>query len=136
MEVQDINCKPRILIADDQADVLQAIRLLLKLKKYKIEFASSVSEIIEIIQTRTTDLVLMDINYVRGETSDQQGLNLISRIKQIDNTISITVMTAWSRVELAVEAMRRGAQDFTGFPFRNAQLAANMVNHHPSPGRD
>ncbi len=122
MEIQNPEKKSRLLIADDQADVLKALRLLLKPKGYQIETASSVAEIIKTLQTQDIDLVLMDMNYVRGETSGEQGLGLISKIKQIDDSISIIVMTAWSSVELAVEVMRRGAHDFISKPWENERL--------------
>jgi DNA-binding NtrC family response regulator len=118
----------RILIADDQADVLKALRLLLKPKSYEIETASSVPEIVEAVKTRGIDLVLMDMNYVRGETSGEQGLGLVSTIKQVDDTIPVIVMTAWSSVELAVEAMRRGARDFVPKPWKNERLLSIIQN--------
>ena len=116
------NQTPCILIADDQPDMLKALRLLLKPKAYEIETASSVAEIIDAVRTRSIDLVLMDMNYVRGETSGEQGLGLISSISGIDSTIPVVVMTAWSSVDLAVEAMRRGARDFVQKPWKNERL--------------
>lgn len=112
----------RILIADDQPDVLKALRLLLKPEGFHVETASSVSEIINSVKTRDFDVVLMDLNYIRGETSGKQGLDVLSRIQQIDNTLPVVVMTAWSSVELAVEAMRRGARDFMPKPWKNERL--------------
>lgn len=111
-----------ILIADDQPDVLKALRLLLKPEDFQIETASSVSEIIDSVKTRDFDVVLMDLNYIRGQTSGEQGLDVLSRIQQIDNTLPVVVMTAWSSVELAVEAMRRGARDFMPKPWKNERL--------------
>ena len=112
----------RILIADDQPDVLKALRLLLKPEGFHVETASSVSEIINSVKARDFDVVLMDLNYIRGETSGKQGLDVLSRIQQIDNTLPVVVMTAWSSVELAVEAMRRGARDFMPKPWKNERL--------------
>ncbi|MBN2181480.1 MAG: sigma-54-dependent Fis family transcriptional regulator [Sedimentisphaerales bacterium] len=114
--------QPCILVADDQPDVLKALRLLLKPEGFQIETASSVAEIIESVKTRDFDVVLMDLNYVRGQTSGEQGLDVLSRIKQIDNMLPVVVMTAWSSVELAVEAMRRGARDFIPKPWKNERL--------------
>ena len=114
--------RARILIADDQADVLKALRLVLKPKAYVVESASSVAEVIESVRTRRIDLVLMDMNYARGETSGEQGLGLISAINGIDSTIPVIVMTAWSSVDLAVEAMQRGARDFLQKPWKNERL--------------
>lgn len=112
----------RILIADDQPDVLKALRLLLKPQGYILETASSVMEIVEAVQTRDYDVVLMDMNYVRGETSGKQGLDVLRRIQQIEDTLPVVVMTAWGSVELAVEAMRRGARDFIAKPWENERL--------------
>ena len=121
-ETQRLSDQPHILIADDQPDVLKALRLLLKPEGFEIDTASSVAEIIDSVKTRDFDVVLMDLNYVRGQTSGQQGLDVLSRIKQIDNTLPVVVMTAWSSVELAVEAMRRGARDFMPKPWKNERL--------------
>ena len=121
-ETQRLSDQSRILIADDQSDVLKALRLLLKPEGFQIDTASSVAEIIDSVKTYDFDVVLMDLNYVRGQTSGQQGLDVLSRIKQIDNTLPVIVMTAWSSVELAVEAMRRGARDFMPKPWKNERL--------------
>jgi DNA-binding NtrC family response regulator len=112
----------RILIADDQADVLKALRLLLRPEGYDITTASSVEEIVDAIHRNDFDVVLMDLNYIRGETSGRQGLDLLKRIRHIDETLPVVVMTAWSSVELAVEVMRYGAGDFIQKPWRNERL--------------
>ncbi len=119
---QTSSYKSSILIADDQPDVLKALHLLLKPEGYHIETASSVAEIIDAVKSRDFDAILMDMNYVRGETSGQQGLDVLSNIRHIDNTLPVVVMTAWSSVELAVEAMRRGARDFIPKPWKNERL--------------
>jgi DNA-binding NtrC family response regulator len=119
---QTSSYKSSILIADDQPDVLKALHLLLKPEGYHIETASSVAEIIDAVKSRDFDAILMDMNYVRGETSGQQGLDVLSRIRHIDDTLPVVVMTAWSSVELAVEAMRRGARDFIPKPWKNERL--------------
>src|SRR5271169_2067645 len=113
---------PRILIADDQADVLEALRLLLKSEGYQIESAASPAAIIAALETRDFDVVLMDLNYTRDTTSGQEGLDLLTRIQAIDAMVPIVVMTAWGSVDLAVEAMRRGARDFVQKPWDNARL--------------
>jgi DNA-binding NtrC family response regulator len=113
---------PRVLIADDQPDVLEALRLLLKGEGYRIEPAGSPAAILEAIDTREFDAVLMDLNYARDTTSGQEGLDLLSQIRGHDPTLPIVVMTAWGSVELAVEAMRRGARDFVQKPWENARL--------------
>ena len=112
----------RILIADDQADVLKALRLLLRPEGYDITTASSVEEIVDAIHRNDFDVILMDLNYIRGETSGRQGLDLLKRIRHIDETLPVVVMTAWSSVELAVEVMRYGAGDFIQKPWQNERL--------------
>jgi CheY-like chemotaxis protein len=86
---------PRILLADDQLSVLKALRLLLKGDGYEIEAAASAALVLEAIGRLDFDVILMDLNYVRGNTSGQEGLNLLSRIQQIDSTLPVVVMTAW-----------------------------------------
>ncbi|MHC4110075.1 MAG: sigma-54-dependent transcriptional regulator [Planctomycetota bacterium] len=114
----------KVLIADDQPDVLKALRLLMKPEGYQIETASSPNGIIEAIRNHDFDIVLMDLNYVRGHTSGEEGLDILSQIQQIDSTLAVAVMTAWSSIELAVEAMRRGARDFVPKPWKNERLLA------------
>lgn len=116
------NSQPRILIADDQADVLMALKLLLKGEGFAIEQALSPQEIQNLLETREFDLVLMDLNYTRDTTSGQEGLDMLTRIAQIDGSLPVVVMTAWGSVELAVEAVRRGARDFITKPWDNARL--------------
>jgi DNA-binding NtrC family response regulator len=113
---------PRILVADDQRDVLEALRLLLKREGYVIETTSSPSGVLEAVQSRDFDSVLIDLNYARDTTSGQEGLDLLSRIQVIDSTLPVIVMTAWGSVDVAVEAMRRGARDFIQKPWENARL--------------
>ncbi|PYR59422.1 MAG: hypothetical protein DMF85_07825 [Acidobacteria bacterium] len=113
---------PRVLIADDQPDVLEALRLLLKGEGYRIESAGSPAAILDAIDSREFDAVLMDLNYARDTTSGQEGLDLLSQIRGHDPTLPVVVMTAWGSVEVAVEAMRRGARDFLQKPWENARL--------------
>ncbi len=112
----------RILIADDQPDVLEALRLMLKADGYQIESVSSPTGILAAIEARDFDVVLMDLNYTRDTTSGQEGLDLLGKIQAMDTILPIVVMTAWGSVELAVEAMRRGARDFIQKPWDNARL--------------
>ncbi len=112
----------RILIADDQPDVLEALRLMLKAEGYQIESASSPAGIVAAIEARDFDVVLMDLNYTRDTTSGQEGLDLLAKIQGMDTILPVVVMTAWGSVELAVEAMRRGARDFIQKPWDNARL--------------
>lgn len=118
----------RVLIADDQRDVLEALKLLLKAEGFNIHTASSPAGVLDSLQSREFDAVLMDLNYARDTTSGQEGLDLLSRIQAIDGTLPVIVMTAWGTVDLAVEAMRRGARDFVQKPWENARLLAVLRN--------
>src|SRR5258706_3528305 len=113
---------PRTLIADDQPDVLEALRLLLKGEGYETEAVTTPSDVIEALKSHDFDLLLMDLNYARDTTSGQEGLDLLSRVQAVDSTLPIVVMTAWGSVELAVEAMRRGVRDFVLKPWENNRL--------------
>ncbi|HUI58415.1 MAG TPA: sigma-54 dependent transcriptional regulator [Bryobacteraceae bacterium] len=115
---------PCILIADDQADVLEALRFLVKGEGYQAEAVNSPASAIDAVESRDFDAVLMDLNYTRDTTSGQEGLDLLNRIQGLDSTLPVIVMTAWGSVELAVEAMRRGARDFIQKPWDNARLSA------------
>jgi len=112
----------KILIADDQADVLAALRLLLKGERFEIEAASSPAGVLKAVDSQELDVVLMDLNYARDTTSGNEGLDLLTRIHAVDPTLPVVVMTAWGSVNLAVEAMRRGARDFIQKPWDNARL--------------
>jgi DNA-binding NtrC family response regulator len=114
----------RILLADDQADIRDALRLLLKREGYETHGVTSPAEALAAIESREFDAVLMDLNYARDTTSGQEGLDLLSRIQMVDSTLPLIVMTAWSSVEIAVEAMRRGARDFIPKPWENNRLLA------------
>jgi len=115
---------PRLLVADDQPDVLEALRLLLKAEGYQIETAASPAGILAAIDDKEYDVLLMDLNYARDTTSGQEGLDLLHTIRNVDPTLPVVVMTAWGSVEIAVEAMRRGARDFVQKPWDNARLLA------------
>ncbi len=109
-------------MADDEVGVLKALRLLLKPEGYEIATASSAAGVLDAVREGDFDAVLIDLNYVRGRTSGQEGLDLLAKLQQIDSTLPVVVMTAWSSVELAVEAMRRGARDFVAKPWKNERL--------------
>src|ERR1043166_3402587 len=115
---------PTILIADDQADVLEALRFRVKGEGYQAEALNSPPAVSHAVEARDFDAVLMDLNYTRDTTSGQEGLELLNRIQSLDSTLPVIVMTAWGSVELAVEAMRRGARDFIQKPWDNARLSA------------
>ncbi|HEX4772518.1 MAG TPA: sigma-54 dependent transcriptional regulator [Bryobacteraceae bacterium] len=112
----------RVLIADDQPDVLEALRLLLKRDGYKIESAGSPQEALQVIENRDFDLAIIDLNYSRDTTSGQEGLDLLANIQKLDASLPVIVMTAWSSIDIAVEAMRRGARDFVQKPWENERL--------------
>ena len=115
---------PTILIADDQPDVLEALRFLIKGDGYQAEAVTSPAAVLDAIERREFDAVVMDLNYTRDTTSGQEGLDLLTRIQNLDATLPVIVMTAWGSVELAVEAMRRGARDFIQKPWDNARVTA------------
>jgi DNA-binding NtrC family response regulator len=113
---------PRILIADDQPDVLEALRLLLKAEGYEIEAANSPADVLRALESRDYNVLLMDLNYARDTTSGQEGLDLLTSIQALDSTLPVVVMTAWGSIGIAVEAMRRGARDFVQKPWDNPRL--------------
>jgi len=116
----------RILIADDQPDVLEALRILLKGEGYQTDAVTSLAGIFTALEKRDYALLMMDLNYTRDTTSGQEGLEVIPRIQALDNTLPIVVMTAWASIDLAVEAMKRGARDFVPKPWDNNRLLAIM----------
>ncbi len=120
----DVLAKARILLADDQADVLQALRLLLKAEGCDIETATSPAGVLAAVDARDFDVALIDLNYTRDTTSGEEGLTLLSRLQQLDTPMPVVVMTAWGTVDLAVEAMRRGARDFIQKPWDNERVLA------------
>src|ERR1700735_5160309 len=116
----------KILVSDDQADVLEAIRLLLKGAGHQTETADSPRAALSAAERGSFDLVLMDMNYLRDTTSGDEGLALLDQLLARDGVVPFIVMTAWSSVDLAVEAMRRGAVDFIQKPWDNARLLATI----------
>ena len=116
----------RVLVADDQKDVLEALRLLFKSEGIGAETASSPGGALAALEARDFDAVLIDLNYARDTTSGAEGLDLLARIRDLDPHLPVLVMTAWGTVDLAVEAMRRGARDFVQKPWDNARLLATL----------
>src|SRR5205809_767640 len=112
----------RILLADDQRDVLEALRILLKGEGYQTEAVTSLSAVFNALEKKDYALLVMDLNYTRDTTSGQEGLAAIPKIQEIDNTLPIVIMTAWATIDLAVEAMKRGARDFVPKPWDNERL--------------
>lgn len=119
---------PRVLIADDQADVLEALRLLLKGEGFKTETAQSPAAALKLARSQDFDALLVDLNYSRDTTSGQEGLALLRELQEMDSTLPVVVMTAWGSLDLAVEAMRRGARDFVQKPWENARLLSVLRN--------
>jgi DNA-binding NtrC family response regulator len=117
---------PHILVADDQADVREALRLLLKGEGYAIETVASPAAVVSAVQSADFDVVLLDLNYARDTTTGREGLELVSQLQALDSTLPTIVMTAWGSVDKAVEAMRRGARDFIEKPWDNARLLATL----------
>ena len=117
---------PRILIADDQPDILEALRLLLKGEGYRTSTAASPAAILALSEREEFDAVLMDMNYDRDTTSGREGLDLLPQLLAIEPSLPVIVMTAWGSVDKAVEAMRRGARDFVEKPWDNVRLLATL----------
>lgn len=117
---------PRTLIADDQPDVLEALHLLLKREGYQIEAVNSPKAVLDRLQDREYDVLLMDLNYALDTTSGQEGLDLLARVRKLDRTLPVIVMTAWGSIRLAVEAMQRGAADFVEKPWDNLKLLSTL----------
>jgi phosphoserine phosphatase RsbU/P len=118
--------QPRILIADDQHDLIDALRLLLKGEGIEVSAASSPDAALTALAAGPFDLLLMDLNYTGDTTSGREGIDLLSRVQAIDNLLPVIVMTGWGSVDLAVEAMRRGVRDFVQKPWDNQQLLATL----------
>jgi len=122
LDQQDQGHGLRILVGDDQPDILEALRLLLKGAGYQNVLVDSPQALLRAAQAEPFDLILMDLNYARDTTSGEEGLDLLSSLEAQSNAAPVIVMTAWSNVDLAVEAMRRGACDFVQKPWDNARL--------------
>jgi DNA-binding NtrC family response regulator len=117
---------PRVLVADDQPDVLQAVRLLLKGEGYQVETAGSPAAVARQLQDHDFDVVLLDLNYARDTTSGAEGMDLLRRIRAVHPGLPVVVMTAWGSVDGAVEAMRIGARDYVEKPWDNHRLLATL----------
>jgi sigma-B regulation protein RsbU (phosphoserine phosphatase) len=117
----------RVLISDDQHDILTALSLLLKLNNFATKTVDSPGQAMEAVRDGKFDLILMDLNYSRDTTSGKEGLELLSALRRSGVTVPIVVMTAWGNVELAVEAMRLGANDFVQKPWDNERLLTTVT---------
>jgi DNA-binding NtrC family response regulator len=121
--------RKRVLIADDQPDVLEALRLLLKGEGFDIESASSPAGLLQAVEATDFDAILMDLNYTRDTTSGREGFELLTQLKELDGTLPVIVMTAWGSIQGAVEAMRRGARDYIEKPWDNTRLISLLRTH-------
>jgi len=119
----------RILVADDQPDVLEALRLLLKGEGYAIESAEAPPAVLKKVERGDFDLALIDLNYTRDTTSGKEGMDLLGELRALDSTLPVVVMTAWGSVEGAVQAMRRGARDYIEKPWDNDRLLTTIRTH-------
>jgi len=117
---------PRVLVADDQPDVVAALRMLLKSAGLEVDPATSVQEVRHCLDSQRYDLVLMDLNYARDTTSGREGLDLLKEIHERDRLLPVIVMTGWGSIDTAVEAMRRGARTFVHKPWDNHSLAETV----------
>jgi phosphoserine phosphatase RsbU/P len=118
--------QPRVLIADDQPDLIDALRLLLKAEGIDMEAVSSPDAALSAIAKGSFDLLLMDLNYTTDTTSGREGIDLLSRVQALDSLLPVVVMTGWGSVDIAVEAMRRGVRDFVQKPWDNLQLLTTL----------
>lgn len=118
----------RVLIADDQPHILVALEMLLKGSGFSTEVVTDPGRVLRAMETEQFDAVLMDLNYTRGTVGGKEGLDLVSQIRSLDSLLPVVVMTAWSSVDLAVEAMRRGASDFIQKPWENHELLQKLQN--------
>ncbi len=120
--------QPRILVADDQPDVLTALRMLLKQEGMQVTTVTSPAGLVEAVKSESFDAALIDLNYTRDTTSGREGLELLTQIQAIDGTLPVVVMTAWATIGIAVEAMRRGARDFLEKPWDNHRVVSIVRN--------
>src|SRR3981189_3463750 len=118
----DAEAPCKLLIADDQPHILEALRLLLKPEGYQLEMVRMPALVVEALAHESFDGLLIDLNYTRDTTSGQEGLDLVTRVKEMDAQLPVVVMTAWGNIDLAVAEMRGGAGDFIQKPWENARL--------------
>jgi DNA-binding NtrC family response regulator len=121
------NNKPHILVADDQPDVLEALRLLLKSNGFDVHTVNSPAAALAELERRDYDAMLLDMNYARDTTSGKEGLDLLAHLQTLEPNMPVVVMTAWGSIDNAVEAMRRGARDYVEKPWDNARLVSILT---------
>jgi DNA-binding NtrC family response regulator len=121
------NGRPHILVADDQSDVLEALRLLLKGNGFDVDTTASPGAALAALERRDYDALLLDMNYTRDTTSGKEGLDMLSTLQTLEPNMPVVVMTAWGSIDNAVEAMRRGARDYVEKPWDNARLVSILT---------
>ena len=119
----------RVLVGDDQADILSGLRLLFRAEGIEGVYASSPAAVLTAVQDEDLDVALLDLNYTRDTTSGMEGLDLLARVRRQQPDLPVVVMTAWASVPTAVEAMRRGARDYIEKPWSNDDLLARLKKH-------
>ncbi|HEY5950545.1 MAG TPA: sigma-54 dependent transcriptional regulator [Kofleriaceae bacterium] len=117
---------PRLLVADDQPDILEAVRMLARSNGFDVRSATSPAAVLALVESEDFDVCLIDLNYARDTTSGKEGMDLLGRLRELDPTLPVVVMTAWGSIEGAVEAIRRGARDYLQKPWDNARLLATL----------
>jgi DNA-binding NtrC family response regulator len=117
---------PTLLVADDQPDVLEAVRMLARANGFDVRTATSPAAVLALAETEGLDVCLIDLNYARDTTSGREGMDLLGRLREVDPALPVVVMTAWGSIEGAVEAMRRGARDYLTKPWDNARLVTTL----------
>src|SRR5262245_1716706 len=120
--------QPRILVADDQAEIVAALKLLLKREGFEVATASSPAGVLDIVAREGVDVALVDLNYSRDTTSGEEGMALVEQLHREHPDLRVVVMTAWATVELAVKAMQVGANDFLEKPWNNQRLTSVLRN--------
>jgi DNA-binding NtrC family response regulator len=118
---------PRLLVADDQADVLEAVRMLARQHGFEVRTATSPAAVLALVESEDLDVCLLDLNYARDTTSGIEGMDLLARLREVAPSLPVVVMTAWATIESAVEAMRRGARDYLQKPWDNGRLIATLT---------
>jgi len=117
---------PRLLVADDQPDILEAVRMLARSNGFDVRSATSPAAVLALVEAEDFDVCLIDLNYARDTTSGKEGFDLLARLRDLDPALPVVVMTAWGSIDGAVEAIRRGARDYLQKPWDNARLLATL----------
>jgi DNA-binding NtrC family response regulator len=121
-----VTLAPRLLVADDQPDVLEAVNMLARSDGFDVRSATSPAAVLALCEAENFDVCLLDLNYARDTTSGREGMDLLARLREVDPALPIVVMTAWGSIEGAIEAIRRGARDYLQKPWDNARLLATL----------